>query len=83
MAALLPLTVLWVWWLTRSRLRPMTRLSEAIQDRDQTDLSPVATENLQAEFVPLGESVNLGSPQGLCAKARLEAQSMNIDYAAR
>ena len=58
MAALLPLTVLWVWWLTRSRLRPMTRLSEAIQDRDQTDLSPVATENLQAEFVPLGESVN-------------------------
>ena len=25
----------------------------------------------------------LGSPQGLCAKARLEAQSMNIDYAAR
>ena len=24
-----------------------------------------------------------GSPQGLCAKARLEAQSMNIDYAAR
>ena len=58
MAALLPLTVLWVWWLTRSRLRPMTRLSEAIQDRDQTDLSPVATQDLQAEFLPLGESVN-------------------------
>ncbi|MDO8287448.1 MAG: histidine kinase dimerization/phospho-acceptor domain-containing protein [Rhodoferax sp.] len=58
MAALLPLTVLWVWWLTRRRLRPMTRLSEAIQDRDETDLSPVATENLQAEFVPLGESIN-------------------------
>lgn len=58
MAALLPLSVLWVWWLTRSRLRPMTRFSEALQDRDETDLSPVATNSLQAEFVPLGESVN-------------------------
>ncbi|MBB3892938.1 hypothetical protein GGQ61_003676 [Phenylobacterium haematophilum] len=28
-------------------------------------------------------TAELGSPQGLCAKARLEAQSMNIDYAAR
>ena len=25
----------------------------------------------------------LGSPQGLCAKVRLEVQTMNIDYAAR
>lgn len=58
MAALLPLTLLWVWWLTRARLRPMTRLSEAIRHRNETDLTPVTTEGLQAEFLPLGDSVN-------------------------
>lgn len=58
MAALLPLTVFWVWWLTRARLRPMTRLSEAIRHRGETDLTPVATQGLQAEFLPLGDSVN-------------------------
>ena len=58
MAALLPLTALWVWWLTRARLRPMTRLSEAIRHRNETDLTPVGTEGLQAEFLPLGDSVN-------------------------
>lgn len=58
MAALLPLTLLWVWWLTRARLRPMIRLSEAIRHRNETDLTPVATEGLQAEFLPLGDSVN-------------------------
>lgn len=58
MAALLPLTVLWVWWLTRVRLRPMTRLSDAIRHRNETDLTPVATEGLQLEFLPLADSVN-------------------------
>ncbi|MET3528702.1 ATP-binding protein [Phenylobacterium koreense] len=58
MAGLLPLSVLWVWWLTRARLRPMTQLSEAIRHRDETDLAPVATDGLQVEFKPLGESVN-------------------------
>lgn len=58
MAALLPLTLVWVWWLTRARLRPMTQLSDAIRRRSETDLTPVATEGLQAEFLPLGDSVN-------------------------
>lgn len=58
MAALLPLTMLWVWWLTRARLKPMTRLSEAIRHRDETDLTSVSVEGLQTEFLPLGESVN-------------------------
>jgi two-component system OmpR family sensor kinase len=57
-AALLPLSILWVWWLTRNRLRPMTRLSDAIHHRDETDLAPVGTEGLQAEFVPLGQAIN-------------------------
>lgn len=58
MAALLPLSVFWVWWLTRDRLRPMTRLSDAIRHRNGTDLTPVGTEELQEEFLPLAESVN-------------------------
>ncbi|HWQ87668.1 ATP-binding protein [Brevundimonas sp.] len=58
MAALLPLTVLWVWWLTRIRLRPMSRLSDAIRDRNETDLTSVVTEGLQLEFLPLADSVN-------------------------
>ena len=45
-----------------------------------TDIAMVAV----AEITVLNPRArNKGSPQGLCAKARLEAQSMNIDYAAR
>lgn len=57
-AALLPLTALWVWWLTRARLQPMTRLSDAIRHRSETDLTPVAVEGLQLEFLPLGDAIN-------------------------
>jgi two-component system OmpR family sensor kinase len=57
-AALLPLSMLWVWWLTRARLRPMTRLSDAVRHRDETDLTPITAEGLQAEFLPLHESIN-------------------------
>lgn len=56
--ALLPLSMFWVLWLTRSRLRPMIRLSDAIRHRDETDLTPVATDGLQTEFLPLGASIN-------------------------
>lgn len=57
-AALLPLSGFWVWWLTRARLRPMTRLSDAIRHRGEHDLTPVATPGLQAEFQPLEAAVN-------------------------
>jgi two-component system OmpR family sensor kinase len=57
-AALLPLSMLWVWWLTRARLKPMIRLSEAVRHRDETDLTPITTEGLQVEFLPLRESIN-------------------------
>jgi two-component system OmpR family sensor kinase len=57
-AALAPLTFLWVWWLTRARLAPLTRVSEAIRRRSETDLTPVATQGLQAEFLPLSDAVN-------------------------
>jgi two-component system OmpR family sensor kinase len=57
-AALAPLTFLWVWWVTRARLAPLTRVSEAIRHRGEADLTPVATEGLQAEFVPLSDAVN-------------------------
>ncbi|MDR0808118.1 MAG: sensor histidine kinase N-terminal domain-containing protein [Gemmobacter sp.] len=57
-AALLPLSILWVWWLTRARLKPMHRLSEAVRNRDETDLAPVVTQGLQAEFLPLNASIN-------------------------
>jgi two-component system OmpR family sensor kinase len=57
-AALLPLAMLWVWWLTRARLKPMMRLSEAIRHRDETDLTSITLEGLQVEFLPLHESIN-------------------------
>ncbi|MDR2880977.1 MAG: hypothetical protein LBV29_03650 [Azoarcus sp.] len=57
-AALLPLSMLWVWWLTRARLKPMIRLSEAVRRRDETDLAPITMEGLQIEFLPLCESIN-------------------------
>lgn len=59
MTALLPLSVLWVLWLTRNRLRPMRRLSDALHARDESDLAPITTDELQAEFLPLGTSINV------------------------
>ncbi|MGB8812704.1 MAG: ATP-binding protein [Paracoccaceae bacterium] len=55
---LLPLSLLGITWFTRSRLRPVAALSNEVRQRDASDLSPLNTRGLQAEFLPIRDAVN-------------------------
>ena len=58
MAALLPLTVLWVWWLTRSRLRPihcLQRISSARTLMPRPGPAPASPASA-AQSIPIGYS---------------------------
>ena len=60
-----------------ARLRPLASLESAPLDVPAGAL-PIFTCRSG-----MRTAANWGSPQGLCAKVRLEVQTMNIDYAAR
>jgi two-component system OmpR family sensor kinase len=55
---LLPLSLIGVAWFTAVRLRPVRALSIEVSHRDAADLTPLATEGLQAELIPIRDAVN-------------------------
>lgn len=55
---LLPFSLLGIAWFTRTSLRPVAALSAEVHDRDASDLSPLATEGLQSELLPIRDAVN-------------------------
>lgn len=57
-ALLAPLLALAVWWVVRSSLAPMQRVRREIASRRPQDLSPVATDGLPDEVLPLVNELN-------------------------
>ncbi|QIL71622.1 two-component sensor histidine kinase [Diaphorobacter sp. HDW4B] len=57
-ALLAPLLALVVWWVVRSSLAPVQRVRRDIASRRPQDLSPVATEGLPDEVLPLVNELN-------------------------
>lgn len=57
-ALMLPLSIGSIFWLTRARLRPVTRFAEEVAHRGANDLDPVQTPRLPQELLPVEASVN-------------------------
>ncbi|AGT10296.1 sensor histidine kinase [Paracoccus aminophilus] len=57
-ALMLPVNILAIFWLTRARLRPVTRFAATVADRGAQDLDPVRTPDLPQELLPVEASVN-------------------------
>lgn len=55
---LLPLTLGSIWFLVRLMLRPMYGLRAELATRDGNDLTPIRTDNLPDEIIPVADAVN-------------------------
>ena len=55
---IIPLAVMLVWFGLSRGLRPLTRLRKTIENRDPSDLSPIATRRVPEELEPLVEAFN-------------------------
>lgn len=55
---IIPLAVMLVWFGLSRGLRPLNRLRKRIENRDPTDLSPIATHRVPEELEPLVEAFN-------------------------
>lgn len=59
MAIALPLLVVPVWLSVRTGMKPLSRLSSQIAERDPADLSPVRSVGNYAELTPLEQALNM------------------------
>jgi two-component system OmpR family sensor kinase len=55
---LIPLSAAGIWFGTRRGLAPLSRLRQEIASRDSGNLSPIASEGLPAELVPIGAALS-------------------------
>ena len=58
LAALLPLSLVGVWWLVGYALRPVTSFRRAIEARGSANLTPLGMADLPVEIAPVAEAVN-------------------------
>jgi two-component system OmpR family sensor kinase len=68
---LIPLSAAAIWFGTRRGLEPLSRLRQQIANRDSANLSPIASDGLPAELVPIGAAL---SGLILRLRAALEAE---------
>lgn len=57
--ALIPLSLLGVWWIVRRSMRSVEQLKDQIEARGEGDLSPVSATDLPIEISPIAKAVNL------------------------
>ena len=57
--ALIPLSLIGVWWIVRRSMLPVEDLKNQIETRGGGDLSPVSANDLPIEISPIAKAVNL------------------------
>lgn len=57
--AMIPISLIGVWWIVRRSMRPVDELKHQIETRGGGDLSPVSAEELPIEISPIAKAVNL------------------------
>ena len=55
----LPLMLLLIVWVVRKNMRPIHRLSQAVSQRTEQDLTPLPTQNIPSEVVGFVSAINL------------------------
>lgn len=56
--ALIPLSILGIWWVVHRSMRSVVQLRTQIESRDEGDLLPISNHDLPTEIRPIAEAVN-------------------------